>query len=56
MSLYIVEISNSFNPGMQLKDTECANRNNLKDLLKKLKRFENVATLVLEFKKVESDH
>ena len=49
-----VEILNSFNPELQLKDTEFAFRNKLyykkkKDLLSELKGFKFVATLVLEF-------
>ena len=46
---------NSFNPELQLKDTESAIRNKLTDLLSKLKSFKFVATLVLEFKKIQSD-
>ena len=46
---------NSFNPELQLKDTESAIRNKLTDLLSKLKSFKFVATLVLEFKKKKSD-
>ena len=54
-STYNVEILNFFNPELQLKDTELAIKNKLIDLLYKLRSFTFVATLVLEFKKVESD-
>ena len=33
MSTYSAEILNSFNPDLQLKDTESAIRNKLKDLI-----------------------
>ena len=46
-STYKVEILNSFNPELQLKDTELA-------IKSKLKGFKFVATLVLVFKKIES--
>ena len=54
-STYSVEILNSFNSALQLKDTEYAIRNKLIDLLTKLKCFKFVAALVLEFKKIRSD-
>ena len=44
-----VEILNSFNPELQLKD------NKLIDLLNELKGFKFMTTLVLVFKKKESD-
>ena len=44
---------NSFNPELQLKDTEYAIRNKLIDLLTELKDFKFLTTL--EFKKIESD-
>ena len=50
-----MEILNSFNPALQLKDTECANKNKLIDLLSKLKGFQFVTTLILEFKMIQSD-
>ena len=50
-----VEILNSFNPELQLKDTESATKNKLIDLLNELKGFKFMTTLVLVFKKKESD-
>ena len=50
-----VEILNSFNPELHLKDCEPAIGNKLKDLLTELKRFKYVMTLVSEFKKLEVD-
>ena len=52
-STYSIEISNSFNPE-QLKVNESAIKNKL-DLLTELEGFKSVTTLVLEFKKIESD-
>ena len=46
---------NSFNPELQLKDTESAIKNKLTDLLSQLKDFKFVKTLVLEIKKIQSD-
>ena len=54
-SIYGVEISNSFNPELQLKDTEYAIRNKLIDLLTELKVFKFATPLSLEFKKMKSD-
>ena len=54
-SSYNVEILNSSNPELQLKDTEFSMKNKLRDLLSKLKGFKFVITLVLEFKKIQSD-
>ena len=48
-------ILNYFNPDLQLKDTESAIKNKLKGLLTELKGFKFVTTLVLVFKKIESD-
>ena len=50
-----VEILNSFNHELQLKDTEFAMKNKLIDLLTELRGFKFVKTLVLEFKKIEND-
>ena len=50
-----VESLNSFNPELQLKGTESSIRNKLIDLLIELKGFKFVTTLVLEFKKIESN-
>ena len=52
---YSVKILNDFNPELQLKDIENAIRNKLIDLLTELKGFKFMMTLVLEFKKIESD-
>ena len=46
---------NSINFELQPKDTESAIRNELIDLLTKLGGFKLVMTLVIEFKKTESD-
>ena len=54
-STYNVEILNSFNPKLQLKDTESATKNKLISSLSKLRRFKFVTTLFLEFKKIEND-
>ena len=50
-----VEILNSFNPEIQLKDTESAIKNKLIDLLTESKGFKFLTILVLEFKKIQSD-
>ena len=49
-----VEILNSFNPEIQLKDTESALKSKPIELLTQLKGFKFVITLVLVFKKIES--
>ena len=54
-SSYNGDILNSFNPELQLEDTESAIRNKLKDLLTELRGFKFMTTLVVEFKKIESD-
>ena len=43
---YNVEIMNSFNPELQLKDTESAVRNLLKDLLTELRSCGNIGFTV----------
>ena len=53
-STYNVEILNSFNPELQLKDTESAIKSKLIELLTQLKGFKFVIT-VLVFKKIESE-
>ena len=53
-SIYNVEFLNSFNPELQLKDTESAIKNKLIELLTWLKGFTFVTTSVLVFKKIES--
>ena len=55
LKFYIVEISNSFNPEMQLKDTESAMKSKLIKWLSQLKRFNFVATVALVFKNKESE-
>ena len=54
-STYNVKILNSFNPEIQLKDTESEIKNKLKKILSKLSGFNFVTTLVLVFKKIESE-
>ena len=46
----------SFNPELQLKNNESAIKNELIDLVAELKGFRFVKTLVLEFKKIDSDN
>ena len=53
-STYNVEILNSFNPELQLKDTESPIKNKLKKLFSELRGFKFVIILVLVFKKIES--
>ena len=55
-STYSVKLLIFFSLELQLKDTEYAIKNKLIDLLTELKSFKFVTTLVLEFKKLESDH
>ena len=45
---------NSFNPELQLKDTESAIKSKLIGLLTQLRGFKFVTTLVLVFKKIKS--
>ena len=52
-STYNVEILNSFNPELQLKDTESAIKNKLIELLIQLKGFKFL-TLIVVFKKIET--
>ena len=54
-SSYNVEVFNSFNPKIQLKDTKSAIKNKLIYLLTQSRGFKFVKTLVLVFKKIESD-
>ena len=53
-SSYNGEILNSFNTDLQLKDTESEIKSKLIELLAQLKAFKFVTTLVLVFKKIES--
>ena len=50
-----VEILNSINPGLQLKDIESAIKCKVIDLLAELKGFKFVTILVLVFEKIESE-
>ena len=54
-SSYIVEILNLFNPELQPKDTESTIKSKLIELSTQLKGFKFVKTLVLVFKKRESE-
>ena len=54
-STFNVEILNSFNPEIQLKETESAIKSKLIKLLTELKGFIFVATLVLVFKNIENE-
>ena len=53
-STYNVEILNSFNPELQLKDTESAIKSKVMEILTQLRGFKFVTTIVLVFKKIES--
>ena len=55
-SIYNVEILDSFNPGLQLKDTESAIKSKHTELLTQLKGFKFVTKLVLVFKKIEREY
>ena len=52
-STYNVEILNSFNPELQLKDTEPAIKSKLIELLTQLKSFKLVKTLFIVLRKIE---
>ena len=54
-SSFNVDILNSFNPELRLKDTKSAIRNKLIGLLSELRGFKFATTLVIGFKKIESD-
>ena len=54
-STYNVEVLNSFNPELQLKDTESTIKSKLKKLLSELRGFKFMTTLVLVFKKIENE-
>ena len=54
-SSYNVEILNSINPGLQLKDIESTIKCKVIDLLAQLKGFKFVTILVLVFEKIESE-
>ena len=53
-STYNVEILNSFNPDLKLKDTESAIKSKLTEFLTRLRDFKFVTTLVLVFQKIGS--
>ena len=53
--LIMLKFLDSFNPKLQLKDTESSIKNKLTDLLAELRGLKFVATLVLEFKKIQSN-
>ena len=55
-SSYNVEILNSYNPEIQLKDTEYAIENKIIDLFTELKDLKFMTTLALEFKQIENNH
>ena len=52
-AVYIVEILNSFDPELQLEDTESAIKSKLIELFTQLRGLKFVKTLVLVFKKIE---
>ena len=54
-STYNVDILNSFDPELQLKDTEFAIKSKLIELPTQLKGFKFLITLVLVFKKIKSE-
>ena len=51
----VLNYLNSFNPELQLKDTESTIKNKLKKNLTELRGSKSMATLVLVFKKIEFD-
>ena len=54
-STYNVEILNSFNPELQLKNFMSTIKSKLIELLTQLREFKFVALLALVFKKIESE-
>ena len=52
--MHTLEILNSFNPELKLKNTELAIENKFKNLLNELRRFKYVITLLLNFLKKET--
>ena len=54
VSIYDIDILNSFNPELQLKDTESAIKSKLIELLTQLKDFKFVTAIVLVFKEIET--
>ena len=55
MQVLVIEILNSFNPELQLKDTYSAIKNKLKKLLTELRGFKFLTGLVLESIQIEND-
>ena len=51
----LLNLMNYFNTELQLQDTESAIKNKLIHCLSELKDFKFMTTLVLEFKKIQSD-
>ena len=51
----VLNYLNSFNPELELKDTESTIKNKLKKKLTELREFKLMATLVLAFKNIEVD-
>ena len=55
MQVLVIEILNSFNPELKLKDTYSAIKNKLKKLLTELRGFKLLTGLVLESIQKEND-
>ena len=55
MQVLVIEILNSFNPELQLKDSYYAIKNKLKKLLTELRGFKLLTGLVLESIQIEND-
>ena len=55
MQVLVIEILNSFNPELKLKDTYSAIKNKLKKLLIELRGFKFLTGLVLESIQIEND-
>ena len=55
MQVLVIEILNSFNPELKLKDTYSAIKNKLKKLLIELRGFKFLTGLVLEYIQIEND-
>ena len=55
MQVLVIEILNSFNAELQLKDTYSAIKNKLKKLLTELRGFKLLTGLVLESIQIEND-
>ena len=55
MQVLVIEILNSFNPELQLKDSYYTIKNKLKKLLTELRGFKLLTGLVLESIQIEND-